>query len=49
MKTWLYFHVEHTVKNGKPFVKENGWSIWLTNLNSSHKSWLTELRFSPID
>lgn len=28
MKTWLYFYIEHTVKNGKPFYKEIGWGIW---------------------
>ncbi len=27
MKTWLYFYIEYTVKYGKPFYKEIGWSI----------------------
>lgn len=33
MKTWLYFYIEHTVKNGKPFYKgiEIGWSLGLKN------------------
>ena len=31
MKTWLYFCIEHTVKNGKPFYKESGWSLGLKN------------------
>ena len=24
MKTWLYFYIEHTMKNGKYFYKESG-------------------------
>lgn len=32
MKTWVYFYIKHTVKNGKPFVKESGWSL---NLKSN--------------
>ena len=31
MKTWLYFYVEYTVKYGKPFYKEIGWSLGLKN------------------
>jgi len=31
MKTWLYFYIEHTVKNGKPFAKESGWALGLKN------------------
>jgi len=31
MKTWLYFYIEHTVKNGKPFYKESGWSLGVEN------------------
>lgn len=31
MKTWLYFYIEHTVKSGKPFYKEGGWSLGLKN------------------
>lgn len=27
MKTWLYFYIEYTVKYGKPFYKEIGWSL----------------------
>jgi len=32
MKTWLYFYIEHTVKNGKVFRKESGWAL---NLKSN--------------
>ena len=31
MKTWLYFYIEHTVKNRKTFDKESGWSLGLKN------------------
>lgn len=27
MKTWLYFYIEHTIKNGSLFYKEPGWSL----------------------
>lgn len=25
MKTWTYFYIEHTIKNGEIFRKESGW------------------------
>lgn len=31
MKTWLYFYIEHTLKNGETFYKEFGWSLGLKN------------------
>lgn len=31
MKTWLYFYIEHTIKNREPFYKEIGWSLGLKN------------------
>lgn len=31
MKTWLYFYIEYTVKNGKPFYKESGWFFKIHN------------------
>jgi hypothetical protein len=31
MKNWLYFYIEHTIKNGEPFCKEAGWSLGLKN------------------
>ncbi len=37
MKTWLYFYIEHTVKNGKPFYKESGWSIWCNYFDYSYE------------
>ena len=27
MKTWLYFYIQFTIKNGKPFHKANGWTV----------------------
>ncbi len=27
MKTWTYFYIEHTVKNGEVFRKESGWGL----------------------
>jgi len=29
MKTWLYFHIEHAVKNGEIFRREPGWALGL--------------------
>ena len=37
MKTWLYFYIEHTVKNGKYFYKESGWSIWCNYFDYSYE------------
>lgn len=31
MKTWAYFYIEHTIKNGELFYKEIGWSLGLKN------------------
>ncbi|ENX34875.1 hypothetical protein F889_01515 [Acinetobacter colistiniresistens] len=31
MKDWVYFYIEHTIKYGKPFYKEIGWSLGLKN------------------
>ncbi|WP_312102048.1 hypothetical protein [Acinetobacter venetianus] len=31
MKDWIYFYIEHTIKNGEPFYKETGWSLGLKN------------------
>jgi hypothetical protein len=31
MKDWIYFYIEHTIKYGKPFYKEIGWSLGLRN------------------
>ena len=33
MKTWLYFYVEHTIRNREPFSKEPGWAL---NLKSRY-------------
>lgn len=27
MKTWTYFYIEHTIKNGEIFRKEAGWAV----------------------
>ena len=27
MKTWTYFYIEHTIKNGGVFRKEAGWGV----------------------
>jgi len=27
MKTWTYFYIEHTIKNGEIFRKESGWGL----------------------
>ena len=27
MKTWTYFYIEHTIKNGEIFRKESGWGV----------------------
>jgi len=29
MKTWLYFYIEHTLKNGMPFHRDFSWALWL--------------------
>ena len=31
MKDWIYFYIEHTIKDGEPFYKESGWSLGLKN------------------
>ena len=33
MKTWLYFYIKYTVKNGKPFYKESGWAVTVRREN----------------
>ncbi len=33
MKTWTYFYIEHTIKNGEVFRKESGWAISATITN----------------
>lgn len=33
MKTWAYFYIEHTIKNGEFFRKEPGWAL---NLQSNY-------------
>ena len=33
MKTWTYFYIEHTIKNGDIFRKEPGWAL---NLQSNY-------------
>lgn len=27
MKTWTYFYIEHTIKNGEIFRKDSGWGL----------------------
>jgi hypothetical protein len=27
MKTWTYFYIEHTIKNGETFRNEPGWAV----------------------
>jgi len=27
MKTWIYFYIEHMIKNGEVFRKEPGWGL----------------------
>jgi len=29
MKTWVYFYIEHTIRNGEVFRKEPGWALGL--------------------
>ncbi|WP_266095374.1 hypothetical protein [Acinetobacter brisouii] len=29
MRNWIYFYIEHTIKNGQPFYKEYGWALGL--------------------
>ena len=31
MKTWTYFYIEHTIKNGEAFRRESGWAVNLKN------------------
>jgi len=33
MKTWTYFYIEHTIKNGEIFRREPGWAL---NLQSNY-------------
>ncbi len=33
MKTWAYFYIEHTIRNGEVFRKEPGWAL---NLKSNY-------------
>lgn len=37
MKTWTYFYIEHTIKNGEVFRKESGWALFLSrDMNKSN-------------
>lgn len=29
MKTWLCFHIKHTIKHGEIFMQEPGWALGL--------------------
>ena len=35
MKTWTYFYIEHTIKNGEIFRKESGWSFGVQKIKSN--------------
>lgn len=37
MKTWAYFYIEHTIKNGEIFSKEPGWGLDLKGENNVFK------------
>lgn len=37
MKTWTYFYIEHTIKNGVIFRKESGWGLSLKGGNHGFK------------
>lgn len=36
MKTWVYFYIEHTIRNGEVFRKEPGWGLGKIGRVESH-------------
>lgn len=37
MRTWTYFYIEHTIKNGEIFRRESGWGLGLKGGNNVFK------------
>lgn len=45
MKTWVYFYIEHTIKNGEIFRSYPGWAVWHSCFITVHRQMKNNYKF----